>query len=144
VRLKLHESPIFKEMKAQDGLSANPLHESFDSWAKVKTVLVALFGVSAGLTVIWYTAQFQSLYFIQNALRVDDTVARLIVGAAAIVSMGWFLLFGWLSDKVGRKKPIVIGHALTLLLLFPLFRQPGIDRSDAARSGRRARRRLRL
>jgi MFS family permease len=121
VRLKLHESPIFKEMKAQDGLSANPLHESFDSWAKVKTVLVALFGVSAGLTVIWYTAQFQSLYFIQNALRVDDTVARLIVGAAAIVSMGWFLLFGWLSDKVGRKKPIVIGHALTLLLLFPLF-----------------------
>ncbi|QJU60547.1 MFS transporter [Sphingomonas sp. AP4-R1] len=121
VRLKLHESPVFRELQAEGGLARNPLRESFDRWAKVKRILVALFGISAGLTVIWYTAQFQSLYFIQNALRVDDTAARLIVGAAAVCSLGWFLLFGWISDLVGRKKPIVIGHALTLLLLFPLF-----------------------
>jgi MFS family permease len=121
VRLKLHESPVFREMQAEGAIAKNPLRESFDSWAKVKLVLVALFGVSAGLTVIWYTAQFQSLYFLQNALRIEDNAARLIVGAAAICSLGWFLLFGWVSDKIGRKKPLVIGHALTLVLLFPLF-----------------------
>jgi MFS family permease len=82
---------------------------------------VALFGIAAGLTVIWYTAQFQALYFLQNSLRIEDNYARLLIGVAASFSLFWFILFGWLSDKVGRKKPIVIGYALTLLLMFPLF-----------------------
>jgi MFS family permease len=121
VRLKLRESPVFRAMKEAGETARNPLKESFDSWAKVKTILVALFGISAGLTVIWYTAQFQGLYFLQNALHIDDTAARLMIGIAAIFSMFWFILFGWLSDRIGRKKPIVAGYALTLVLMFPLF-----------------------
>jgi MFS family permease len=119
--LKLKESPVFQAMKEEGKIAANPLAESFDSWTKVRLILVALFGIAAGLTVIWYTAQFQSLYFLQNTLRVEDNAARLIVGTGAVFSLFWFILFGWLSDKVGRKKPIVIGYVLALLLLFPLF-----------------------
>ena len=121
IRLKLKESPVFKAMKEAGETAHNPVKESFDSWPKIKLVLVALFGIAAGLTVIWYTAQFQALYFLQNALRVEDTAARLIVGIGAVFSLFWFILFGWLSDKIGRKPPIVIGYALTILLMFPLF-----------------------
>jgi len=121
MRLKLNESPVFQAMKQAGALSRNPLKESFSTARNVKLILVAMIGVAAGLTVIWYTAQFQTLYFLQNSMRVDETTTRLIVGASAVISLIWFILFGWLSDKVGRKKPIVIGYALTLALLFPLF-----------------------
>jgi MFS family permease len=121
VRLKLKESPVFKAMKEAGETARNPLKESFDSAGKWKLILVALFGIAAGLTVIWYTAQFQGLYFLQNALHIDDNAARLMIGIAAVFSLFWFILFGWLSDKVGRKKPIVIGYALTIVLMFPLF-----------------------
>ncbi|NIJ08012.1 MFS family permease [Sphingomonas vulcanisoli] len=121
IRLKLNESPVFRAMREEGALARNPLRESFDTPAKVGRILAVLFGVAAGLTVIWYTAQFQALYFLQNGLRIDDMPARLIIGAAAVVSFGWFILFGWLSDRIGRKKSIVAGYALTLVLLFPLF-----------------------
>lgn len=121
VRLKLKESPVFKAMKEKGELAENPLRESFQSWARVKMILVALFGIAAGLTVIWYTAQFQALYFLQNSLRIEDNSARIIVGLAAIGSLFWFILFGWVSDKIGRRKPILVGYFLTLLILFPLF-----------------------
>ena len=121
VRLLLHESPVFRAMQEEGQVSRNPLRESFDSWAKWRRVLVALFGVAAGLTVTFYTAHFQSLYFIQNAVRIDDTPARLIVGCSALVSLFWYVFFGWLSDKVGRKPLLIIGNLLVLALLFPLF-----------------------
>jgi MFS family permease len=121
VRLKLKESPVFQAMKEAGEIAKNPIRESFNTWANVKLVLVALFGIAAGLTVIWYTAQFQAMYFLQNALRIEDTAARAMIGAAALFSMFWFILWGWLSDKIGRKKPIVVGYALTMLLMFPLF-----------------------
>jgi MFS family permease len=121
VRLKLRESPVFQAMKAAGKTAGNPLAESFRGWQRTKMILVALFGVSAGLTVIWYTAQFQALYFLQNALRIEDDSARIMIGVAAGFSLFWFILFGWLSDRIGRKPPIVVGYALTLILLFPLF-----------------------
>ncbi len=121
VRLKLKESPVFQAMKEAGETARNPLRESFRNWRQTKMILVALFGVAAGLTVIWYTAQFQGLYFLQNALRIDDSAARLMIGVAAVFSMFWFVLFGWLSDKIGRKTPIVTGYILTILLVFPLF-----------------------
>jgi MFS family permease len=108
-------------MQMEGKLARNPLRESTDSWPKWRKLLVVLFGVTAGLTVIFYTAQFQSLYFIQNAVRIDDTPARLIVGLSALLSIGWYVLFGWLSDKIGRRPPIIAGYVLMLVLAFPLF-----------------------
>jgi MFS family permease len=121
VRLKLKESPVFQAMKDAGKTAGNPLAESFRGWQRTKLILVALFGVAAGLTVIWYTAQFQALYFLQNALRVEDNSARIMIGVAAACSLFWFVLFGWLSDKIGRKPPIIVGYVLTIILLFPLF-----------------------
>lgn len=121
VRLKLKESPVFQAIKAAGKTSRNPLRDSFKGRQQLKLIFVALFGIAAGLTVIWYTAQFQALYFLQNALRIDDTAARTIVGIAAMFSMFWFVLFGWLSDRIGRKTPIVVGYVLTIVLMFPLF-----------------------
>lgn len=121
VRLKLKESPVFKAMKDAGEIAENPLRESFGTWPRVKMILVALFGIAAGLTVVWYTAQFQALYFLQNSLRIEDNAARMLIGSAALFSLIWFILFGWLSDRIGRRKPILIGYALTMLLMFPLF-----------------------
>ena len=121
MRLKLSESPVFMAMKAAGRIAANPLRESFSSWQNVKLILVAMFGIAAGLTVIWYTAQFGALYFLENSQRVDDVWARILVGIGAVISLFWFILFGRLSDRIGRKPSIVIGYALTLVLLFPLF-----------------------
>jgi MFS family permease len=121
MRLKLSESPVFKAMKAEGQLARNPLKETFTYPGNPKRLFVALFGIAAGLTVIWYTATFQILYFIQNALRVEPAVAQTLVSVGVASGLIWFVLFGWLSDRVGRKKPIVIGYVLTLALLFPLF-----------------------
>jgi MFS family permease len=121
VRLKLKESPVFQAMKEAGTTARHPLRESFRGWHRVKMILVVLFGVAGGLTVIWYTAQFQGLYFLQNSLRIEDNTARLLVGIAAFFATFSFILFGWLSDKIGRKPPIVAGYALTIILMFPLF-----------------------
>ena len=86
MRLKLAESPVFKAMKAAGTLSGNPLRESFSTAENVRRIVVALFGIAAGLTVIWYTAQFGALYFLQNAQRLDDLWARLLIGIGAVRS----------------------------------------------------------
>jgi MFS family permease len=121
MRIKLSESPVFQAMKAEGEISRNPFKESFTYPGNKKRILVALFGVSAGLTVIWYTAHFSVLTFLTGPMRVDETTAQITVGATALVGTVFYLLFGSLSDRVGRKKPIVWGHALTLLLLFPCY-----------------------
>jgi MFS family permease len=121
MRLKLSESPVFKAMKAAGETAANPFVESFTYPGNGKRLFVALFGIAAGLTVIWYTSMFSVLSFLSGPMRLDPTAAQLITGGSAIVGCSFFILFGHLSDKVGRKKPIVVGYALTLVLLFPLF-----------------------
>lgn len=121
MRLKLSESPVFKAMKEEGELAGNPFVESFTYPGNKRRIFIALFGVAAGLTVIWYTAMFSGLSFLKSAMRLDDTVAEVIVGVAATLGMGFFIYFGSMSDRIGRKKPIVIGYAMTLLLLFPAF-----------------------
>ncbi|WP_245988078.1 MFS transporter [Sphingobium fluviale] len=121
MRMKLSESPVFKAMKEEGELASNPFVESFTYPGNKKRIFVALFGIAAGLTVIWYTAFFSGLSLLKGPLQVDETWAEITIGIAATLGMGFFILFGHLSDKVGRKKPIIIGYVLTLLLLFPLM-----------------------
>ncbi|MBJ7441809.1 MAG: MFS transporter [Sphingopyxis sp.] len=121
MRLKLSESPVFQAMKAQGELAKNPLKESFTYPGNPRRIFIALFGIAAGLTVIWYTAMFSGLSFLKGPMKVEDTAAEIIVGVAAAVGMGFFIWAGHWSDRVGRKKPIVWGYGVTLVLLFPLF-----------------------
>jgi MFS family permease len=131
MRLKLNESPVFRELKESGGCAKNPFKESFTYPGNPKRLFVALFGIAAGLTVIWYTAMFSVLAFLQNPLRIDQNVAQLLAAAGATFGLVFYVMTGAWSDRVGRKKPIVIGYALTLLLLFPLFWVIG----DAAGNG---------
>lgn len=121
MRFKLSESPVFKAMKAAGTLAGNPFVQSFTHPGNKRRLLVALFGIAAGLTVIWYTAMFSVLSFLTGPMRVEETTAQIITGAGAAAGLFWFILFGRLSDRVGRKPPIVIGLIASLLFLFPLF-----------------------
>jgi MFS family permease len=121
MRMKLSESPVFKAMQEQGELAGNPFVESFTYPGNKKRIFIALFGIAAGLTVIWYTAMFSALSFLKGPMRMDDTWAEVIIGLSAAFGMVFFVIFGSLSDRIGRKKPIVIGYLLTLLLLFPVF-----------------------
>lgn len=121
MRLKLNESPVFKAMKAEGQLAGNPFVESFTYPGNKKRLFVALFGVAAGMTVIWYSAMFSGLSFLRTSMRMDDTRAELIIGLAALCGMAFFIVFGKWSDRVGRKLPIIWGYGLTLLLIFPIF-----------------------
>lgn len=121
MRLKLSESPVFRAMKEEGQTSKNPFVESFTYPRNKRRIFIAMFGVACGLTIIFYTALFSALSFLKGPMRVDDTVAELLVGFASLVACSFFLYFGRLSDKIGRKKPIVWGYAAALVLLFPAF-----------------------
>ena len=139
MRLKLSESPVFKAMRAAGERAANPIIESFTYPGNLKRMLVALFGIAAGLTVIWYTAMFTVLSFLQTTMRVDETIAQLLTGMGALFGLVFFIYFGRLSDRIGRKTPIVIGYALTLILIFPIFWfMAAAANPDLARAAERA------
>jgi len=121
MRLKLNESPVFQAMKAEGELAHNPLKESFTYPGNKKRILVAMFGVACGLTIVFYTAFFSTLSFLKGPMRMEDTSAELIVGGTSLIAMVFLVWFGHLSDKIGRKKPIVWGYVASLVLLFPLF-----------------------
>lgn len=121
MRLKLSESPVFKAMREEGEIAGNPFVESFTYPGNKKRIFIALFGIAAGLTVIWYTAMFSALSFLKGAMRMEATTAEIIIGISAGLGMVFFVLFGSLSDRVGRKKPIVWGYLAALVLMFPLF-----------------------
>ena len=131
IRAKLDESPVFKRMKAEGKGSHAPLTESFLVWRNAKVVILALFGITAGQAVIWYAGQFYALLFLQQTLKVDPQTAQLLVGGALVIGTPFFLVFGWLSDKIGRKPIIMAGCLLAVGDLFPdlprpdPLRQPG-------------------
>ncbi|APE28761.1 MFS transporter [Aurantiacibacter gangjinensis] len=121
MRLKLNESPVFRAMKAAGQMAGNPFVESFTYPGNKKRIFIALFGVTGILTTIWYSAFFSSLSFLQRDMRVESSIVEILMLCAALISMVFYVLVGKWSDKVGRKKPIMIGAVLTLFLIFPMF-----------------------
>jgi MFS family permease len=122
IRLKLNESPLFQQMKAEGKGSKAPLTESFAHWGNLKVVLLALFGLTAGQAVVWYTGQFYALFFLTQTLKVDAQAANLMIAASLIIGTPFFIVFGGLSDKIGRKPIIMAGCLLAVLTYFPLFK----------------------
>jgi MFS family permease len=122
IRLQLQESPAFLEIKNQGQLSKAPLTEAFARWSNLKIVILALFGATAGQAVVWYGGQFYALFFIEKILQVDSKAANLIIAAALLIGTPFFVVFGSLSDRVGRKTVIMAGCVLAALTYFPVFK----------------------
>ncbi|MFT3820363.1 MAG: MFS transporter [Rubrivivax sp.] len=122
IRLKLSESPAFARMKSEGKTSKAPLTESFGQWSNLKIVILALLGGTAGQAVVWYTGQFYTLFFLQSFLKVDGPTANVLIALSLIIGTPFFLLFGSLSDKIGRKPIIMAGCLLAVLTYFPLFK----------------------
>ena len=122
IRLRLQESPVFAEMKAEGKLSRAPLTESFGQWSNARIVLLALLGATAGQGVVWYTGQFYALFFLQNTLKLDFQTAYLLIAAALVIGTPFFVVFGRLSDRIGRKRIMVAGCLLAALTFIPIFK----------------------
>ena len=121
IRLSMNESPAFQKMKAEGRTSKAPLSESFGEWKNLKIVILALFGLTAGQAVVWYSGQFYSLFFMTQALKVDGPTANVLVAYSLILGTPFFVIFGTLSDKIGRKPIIMAGCLLAVLTYFPVF-----------------------
>ncbi|MCI0569338.1 MAG: MHS family MFS transporter, partial [Myxococcaceae bacterium] len=121
VRLTLKESPIFQKLKKEGKTSSAPIRDSLGNKKNWKVILVALFGATAGQGVVWYTGQFYALFFLQKTLNVDLTLANYIVGAALLLAMPLFVVFGALSDRIGRKKVMMAGNLVAALSYFPIY-----------------------
>jgi MFS family permease len=121
IRLKMKESPIFQHVKSAGMTSAKPLKEAFTQWPNLKRVLISLFGATAGQGVVWYTGQFYALFYLQSILKVNATSANYVVATALLLGMPFFVLFGWLSDHIGRKWIIMAGCLLGAISYLPLY-----------------------
>jgi len=122
IRLSLNESPLFQKMKAEGKTSKAPLTESFAQWGNLKIVILALLGLTAGQAVVWYTGQFYALFFLTQTLKVDGATANIMIALSLAVGTPFFILFGWLSDRIGRKPIIMAGCLIAALTYFPLFK----------------------
>ncbi|SFM07312.1 MFS transporter [Methylobacterium pseudosasicola] len=122
IRLQLSESPAFQKMKEDGKTSKAPLTEAFGEWKNAKFAVIALFGLVAGQGVVWYTGQFYALFFLQSILKVDGYTANLLIAWSLLLGTGLFVLFGWLSDKIGRKVIILAGCAIAAATFFPIFK----------------------
>ncbi len=122
IRMSMNESPAFQKMKSEGKTSKAPLSESFGQWGNLKIVILALFGLVAGQAVVWYTGQFYALFFLTQALKVDGATANILVAIALLIGTPFFVVFGTLSDKIGRKPIILAGCLIAALTYFPLFK----------------------
>ncbi|WP_172804809.1 MFS transporter [Afipia sp. GAS231] len=122
IRLRLNESPVFQKMKDEGKSSKAPLTEAFANWSNGKLVLLALLGGTMGQGVVWYTGQFYALFFMQSILKVDGYTANLLIAWSLLLGTGFFVVFGALSDKIGRKPIILAGCLIAALTFFPIFR----------------------
>ena len=122
IRLKLNESPVFQKMKDEGKGSKQPLTDAFANWSNAKIVLIALLGGVMGQGVVWYTGQFYALFFLQSILKVDGYTANLLIAWSLLLGTGFFIFFGALSDKIGRKPIILAGCLIAALTFFPIFR----------------------
>jgi len=121
IRLSMNESPAFQKMKAEGKTSKAPLSESFGQWRNLKIVILALIGLTAGQAVVWYSGQFYALFFLTQALKVDGPTANILVAYSLILGTPFFVIFGTLSDKIGRKPIIMAGCLLAVVTYFPVF-----------------------
>jgi MFS family permease len=119
IRLSMNESPAFKKMKEENKLSKAPLTESFGQWKNLKIVILALFGLVAGQAVVWYTGQFYALFYLTQVLKVDAKTANLLIAASLVIGTPFFIVFGSLSDKIGRKMIIMAGLLLAIITYIP-------------------------
>ena len=122
IRLSLNESPTFKRMKEEGKGSKAPLSEAFGQWKNAKIAIFALLGLTAGQAVVWYTGQFYALFFLQNVLKVDGQSVNIMIAISLALGTIFFVVFGWLSDRIGRKPIIMAGLALAIFTYFPLFK----------------------
>jgi MFS family permease len=122
IRLQLNESPAFKKMKEEGKTSKAPIAESFGQWSNLKIVILALVGLTAGQAVVWYTGQFYALFFLEKMLRVEPATANILIAVSLIIGTPFFVIFGTLSDKIGRKPIIMAGCLIAALTYFPIFK----------------------
>ena len=136
IRLSLHESPAYLKMKEEGKTSKAPIRESFGKWENLKVVLIALFSINAGQAVTFYAAQFYVLFFLTQFLKMDPAVANSLLIISVVIGAPFFIFFGWLSDKVGRKPVLMLGLLLATALYFPIFKSlahyanPAIDQAS--------------